>query len=277
AKGMAPNVQIKSYNWINDETEMIAAVNAAVDPIIISNHSYGVYVQGDDGLIDAWIMGAYTQDAGDVDNIARNNPKYLIVSSAGNSGNVSYTGGMFAGYDKLTTDKNAKNSLVIANASPTLALFTYELESFAINSSSSRGATDDLRIKPEIAADGTNLLSPVPTDSYSTFSGTSMAAPNTSGSLVLLQQYYNQLNGTYMNSSTLKALVCHNAVDDINTVGPDPVFGWGFLDVKASAETITNNANSASLIEELTLGNGETYTFSFSAQAGEKLIATICW
>src|SRR5690606_8488090 len=181
AKGMAPNVQIKSYNWINDETEMIAAVNAAVDPIIISNHSYGVYVQGDDGLIDSWIMGAYTQDARDADNIARNNPKYLIVTSAGNSGTVSYPDGMFSGYDKLTMSTNAKNNLVVANANPVLTLFTHELQSVIINSGSSQGPTDDLRIKPDITADGTNLFSPVPVDAYATFSGTSMSSPNTAG------------------------------------------------------------------------------------------------
>lgn len=278
AIGMATNVNIKSYNWNNDETEMVSAVNAAVDPIIISNHSYGTPIQPDSGpQLEAWIMGAYTQGARNIDNIARNNPQYLIVSSAGNSGNTSYTGGLYNGYDKLTIDKNAKNNLVIANASPQLVPFTYELQSVSINSSSSQGPTDDLRIKPDIAGDGTGLFSPVPTDSYDTYSGTSMSSPNVAGSLMLLQEYYNQLNGAYMNSSTLKALVCHTAVDDYSVPGPDPKFGWGFLDAKVSAETITKDSNSQSVIDELTLDNGQTYTFTFSAQAGEKLIATICW
>lgn len=277
AKGMAINVNIKSYNWTNDEAEMVSAVNAAVDPIIISNHSYGTPVETSSGTIDAWIMGAYTQGASNIDNIARNNPQYLIVASAGNSGNTSYTGGLYAGYDKLTIDKNAKNNLVIANASPTLVPFTYELESVAINTSSSQGPTDDLRIKPDIAGDGTGLYSSVPTDSYDTYTGTSMASPNVAGSLLLLQEYYSQLHGEYMNSSTLKGLVCHTAVDDYAAAGPDPKFGWGFLDVKASAETITQATNYQSLIEELTLDNGQTYTYTFTAQAGEKLIATICW
>lgn len=277
AKGMAPNVHIKSYNWTNDETEMIAAANAAVDPIIISNHSYGVYVQGQNGLLDSWIMGAYTQDARDVDNIAKNNPKYLIVTSAGNSGTVSYPNGMYPGFDKLTMNANSKNNLVVANANPVLAPFTNELQSLLINTGSSQGPTDDLRIKPDIAADGTNLLSPVPVDGYAIYSGTSMASPNTAGSLVLLQEYYNQLHGEYMNSSTLKALIIHSAVDDIMKPGPDPNFGWGFLDAKASAEIITADVNADALIDELTLDNGQTYTFTFSAQAGEKLVATICW
>ena len=283
AIGMAPNVNVKSYNWNNDESEMVVAINDPTNPIVISNHSYGVPIdQGGGNQLDAFFMGAYTADARDIDNIHRNNPKYLMVASAGNSGNVSYTGGMYPGYDKLTTDKNAKNNLVIANANPSITeqpLFSgnYEIFSLAINNGSSEGPTDDLRIKPDIAADGTNLLSPTPNGTYSTFSGTSMSAPNTSGTLVLLQQYYNQLHGNYMNSSTLKGLVCHTAIDDNLTIGPDPIFGWGFLNAKVAAETIAGANSSEAVLDELTLNEGETYTFTFSAQAGEKLSATICW
>lgn len=283
AHGMASNINVKSYNWTNDEAEMISAVNAATNPIILSNHSYGAPINQSNGnQLDASFIGAYTQDAYDVDNIARNNPKYLPVYSAGNSGQVTYSGGMLSGYDKLTTDKNAKNSLIVANANPTAVeqpIFSgnYELSNLVINPSSSQGPTDDLRIKPDIAADGSNLLSPTPNNTYSTFSGTSMAAPNTTGTLALLQQYYNQINGEYMNSSTLKALVCHTAIDDNAAIGPDPKFGWGFLNAREAAQTLTDADNSQSIVDELTLGQGETYTYTFSAQAGEKLSATICW
>ena len=222
-------------------------------------------------------MGAYTQDARDIDNIAHNNPKYLMVASAGNGGQQGYPDGLYAGYDKLTTDKNAKNNIVIANANPQLIPFTYELSIVTINNSSSQGPTDDLRIKPDLAADGTNLLSTVTSDGYAIFSGTSMAAPNTTGTLVLLQQYYEQLHGTYMNSSTLKGLVCHTSVDDIAVIGPDPKFGWGFLDARASAETIADANTGSAVLDELSLENGESYSLTFSAQAGDKLSASICW
>ncbi|RCW94156.1 S8 family serine peptidase [Winogradskyella arenosi] len=277
AKGMATNVSVKSYNWTNDLSEMVSAVNASSNPIILSNHSYGIPVIGDDGALPSWYMGAYTQDAASIDNIALNNPKYLIVASAGNSGQSSYEGGLYPGYDKLTTDKNAKNSLIIANASPVLAPFTYDLEPVSINSSSSQGPTDDLRIKPDIAADGTGLLSTVPTDSYAEMTGTSMSAPNTTGTLVLLQQYYNQLNGEYMDSSTLRGLVSHTAVDDFSEEGPDPKFGWGFLDAKVSAETILAASTGEAIMDELNLMQNETYTLTFSAEAGDILKASICW
>lgn len=277
AIGMAPNVNVKSYNWANDETEMVLAANDAANPIVISNHSYGIPINSGEDQLDAWFMGSYTQDAADIDNIAKNNPKYLVVTSAGNSGTVNYTGGLFAGYDKLTTDKNAKNNLVIANANPALVPFTYELASLVINPGSSQGPTDDLRIKPDLAADGTALTSPVPDNGYASFNGTSMSSPNTAGTLMLLQQYYNQLHGEYMNASTLKGLVCHTAVDDNSKMGPDPKFGWGFLDAKASAETILDDMNGLAIVDELNLAQGEIYTTTFSAQAGDKIIASISW
>jgi hypothetical protein len=130
AKGMAPNVNVKSYNWTNDEAEMVVAANDATTPILLSNHSYGVPInQGEDELLDSWFMGAYTQDARDIDNISKNNPKYLIVTSAGNSGNTAYDGGLFAGFDKLTTDKNAKNRWTGSTAG-FLLLFANEADLF---------------------------------------------------------------------------------------------------------------------------------------------------
>lgn len=277
AKGMATNINIKSYNWANDESEMILAVNDNSNPIYLSNHSYGIPADN----VDNWFLGAYTQDARDIDFISRVNPKYLIVASAGNSGGFFNSQSLFPGFDKLTSDKNSKNNLVIANANPSVTeqpsgSGNYELSTLAINSGSSQGPTDDLRVKPDLAADGTNLLSTAEGSSYSVSSGTSMSAPNTTGTLALLQQYYEQLNGEYMNSSTLKGLVCHTAID-ANIAGPDPIFGWGFLDAKASAETITDANNNQAIVDELTLNQGQVYTYVFNAQAGENLSATISW
>lgn len=272
AKGMATNATIRSYNFNNDTPEMVLALSDSNNPIILSNHSYGIPSDN----VEPWFMGAYTQGAREVDDIAKNNPQYLIVASAGNSGNYSYAGGLYATSDKLTGDKTAKNTLVIANANPSINAFTNEV-TLDINSSSSQGPTDDLRIKPDLAGDGTNLRSTIPTDEYGLLSGTSMAAPNVTGSLVLLQQYYDQLNGNYMLASTLKGLVCHTATDDPLRSGPDHVFGWGMLNSKEAAEVIMGNSSRSSLIEELTLSNNQIYSFNFSAQAGDNLKATICW
>jgi subtilisin family serine protease len=274
AKGMATNVLINSYNFNNDYLEM-QTVAASGSPLILSNHSYGVPSTSYDN--QPWRIGAYDASARNMDEIAFNTPNYLMVYSAGNTGQDVNPNPIFSGLDKLTQEKNSKNVLTVANAQSDLNIITGALTSFSINQSSSQGPSDDLRIKPDITGDGTEVFSPTTGSGYSTFTGTSMSAPHLTGSLALLQQYWNQLHGEYMKSATLKGLVCHTAKDDATFPGPDPRYGWGLLDARFAAETITNNQNGTALIEELTLLNGASYSFNFTAGAGDNLKATICW
>jgi hypothetical protein len=105
-----------------------------------------------------------------------------------------------------------------------------------------------------------------------------MASPNVAGSLLLLQQYYNQLNSNFMRASTLKGLVCHSAVD-AGSLGPDPNFGFGLLDTRESAIIIEKsiNFNPTSIIQENILTNTSTFTIQVIVNDPQKLIATICW
>jgi len=206
----------------------------------------------------------------------------LMVTSAGNNGSDGYSNGLHPSLDKLTGNKNCKNNLVVANANPTVHPLTGALTGLTINSGSSQGPSDDGRIKPDIAADGTNLYSTLETSNtaYGTFSGTSMASPSVAESLILLQQHYNNLHASYMKASTLKGLVCHTAYDDASNIGPDPWFGWGLLDTNASADLITkaNNTPNTAVINELAMTNTSgTYSIDVVVTNPQTLKATICW
>ena len=278
AKGMAPKVTIRSYDFDRVQPELAAE---AASGLLLSNHSWGIPIFLSNGTqqVNANEIGAYTSRAKDWDDIVYTSPYSLIISSAGNEGGATYTGGQANGFDKLTGSKTAKNNLVVASAFTTLNTTTGELQFFSKSGFSSQGPTDDFRIKPDISGRGEGVYSSSMTsnNAYNTKQGTSMSSPNVSGSLVLLQEYYNDLNSNFMLAATLKGLVCHTAKDDNIKPGPDPFLGWGMLDAEKAAQTIAAANTNAAVISELSIANGATYSFNFIATAGNELKATICW
>ena len=278
ARGMASKAILKSYDHLGDNSE--AAIEAA-NGLLISNHSYGVPVIGLDGPVSTWLMGSYDTSARNWDVIANNCPYYLSVFSAGNSGEETNSGGFAIGYDKLTGEKNSKNNLVVANASSASINSNGEVVFglMTINSSSSQGPSDDGRIKPDITGLGTKILSTsnnVNNNTYSEATGTSMSAPNVSGTLLLLQELYYKEYNEYMLSSSLKALALNTASDGGNE-GPDAIFGWGLLNAKRAANVILQKISSKSILEEETLITGQTKVFQITAKGGEPVKVMVVW
>ncbi|MBT3587254.1 MAG: S8 family serine peptidase, partial [Flavobacteriaceae bacterium] len=207
------------------------------------------------------------------DNILYNAPYYLSVWAAGNdrqSGVNSDDGG----YDYLHGWGTAKNTLVVAAVYEVLD-YT-EPNSVNMSGFSNWGPTDDGRIKPDISAKGVNMYSSVNASNYANYSGTSMASPSVAGSILLLQQHYNNVNGTYMKSSTLRGLALHTADEAGNYPGPDPRFGWGLLNIENAAAVITNNGTSSTILEE-EIETGEVYTYSIQADGASDLMVSVTW
>lgn len=275
AKGMAPQAKVDGYMWNNDAAE---ATTAAANGMLISNHSYGFRSD----LVPDQYFGAYIDESRNWDEIMFNAPFYLMVVAAGNDGNQnSYNGSPLDGnssYDKLTGHSTSKNNLVVANAQDANVSSNGSLVSVSINSSSSEGPTDDYRIKPDITGNGTGVYSTYQNSdtAYNSITGTSMASPNVTGSLLLLQQHYNNLNGNFMRAATLKGIALHTA-DDAGPSGPDAVYGWGLLNAKAAAEVVTNAGSGESRIEELTLNSGQSYSITVDSDGVSPLLASISW
>ena len=280
AKGMAPQAKGIGYDWSNDTGEAAAA---AANGMLLSNHSYGLAVRDQSGnpVLPAYYFGGYTSYARDWDLIMYNAPYYLMVAAAGNEGNDNSANEAplegNSSYDKLTADKVSKNSLIVANGQDAVINADGTLNSVTISSSSSEGPTDDFRIKPDITGNGTALYSTYDNSdsAYNSLSGTSMASPNITGSLLLLQQYYNEMFGGFMRASTLKGLALHTA-DDIGVKGPDAVTGWGLMNAKKAAETITKKGLQ-SVVSEIELSDGSTYSIVVKSDGLEPLLASISW
>lgn len=271
AKGMAPQSTVNTFDWTNDAAEATAQ---AANGMLLSNHSYGIPV---DNMPGNWYAGCYSGPSRIWDQIAYAAPYYLMVASAGNDGTATNPAPMTTGYDKLTGNKTCKNNLVVANCQDANVDAQGNLVSVTINSSSSEGPTDDRRIKPDITGNGSGLTSSTSSSntSYGSLSGTSMASPNVMGTLLLLQQHYNNVNNRFMKAATLKALACHTA-DDKGKTGPDPVWGWGLLNAKKAAQAINQNGLQSWISEE-TLRQGETFTFTAQSDGVNPLLASICW
>ena len=274
-KGMAYMAQARTFEWTDDNSEALSEVQLGM---LISNHSYGVPITGTTGVLPSWYIGSYTQDARDWDEIAYESPYYLAVLSAGNEGQSNANPDPLAfGYDKLTGNKVSKNNMVVANAQDAVVAADGTLTSVLINASSNQGPTDDYRVKPDITGNGTSVISTNSTSdsSTTTMTGTSMASPNVAGTLLLLQQHYKNVTNNFMKAATLKGLACHTA-DDAGNIGPDPVFGWGLLNAKKAAETITGNGLNSWVSEE-NLFQEQSSSIVVKASGTEPLIASITW
>ena len=244
-------------------------------------------------------FGYYNSQAQSWDIIAYNAPYYLMVKSAGNNrsvngpavgapcwfpnasnvltviprpANVSSNNG----YDIVSTYGTAKNILTVGAVEP-IPNGWQRKEDVRISSFSSYGPTDDGRIKPDVVGNGVSLISSVGTgdSNYSSMNGTSMSAPNVSGSLNLLQEQYYNKYGVFMRAATLKGLAIHTA-DEAGNTGPDYIYGWGLVNMERAANHIIND-NSANMLQERTLEQGQTYTFNVTASGKGPLVVTISW
>ena len=297
AHGMATSAEINAYDYNDDNAEMAAAA----DGLRLSNHSYGI-ICGWDSFGLSWYgdpnisndedykFGFYSENESRAwDEIAFNAPYYLIVKSAGNDrGQGPLLGNSHPadyepddGYDTIGPQGVAKNILTVG-AIKDIPNGYSQPSDVVMSSFSSWGPTDDGRIKPDIVANGVGLYSSTASsdNSYATYDGTSMSAPNATGSLALLQEHYANLhNGQWMLASTLKALVIHTADEAGDADGPDYRFGWGLLNTEKAANLISEDNNGAllSTIWVDTLQEFQTISYNIHSDGSSPLKLTLCW
>ena len=174
---------------------------------------------------------------------------------------------------------------------------------------SSRGPTDDGRIKPDVVAPGTWILSGysdlyqsgydagtnprngafqyngwgVPFSStYKYMGGTSMSNPITAGAAAVVRDYYSEAQAHAASAALTKATLINSAVDllDENNDGgndndfpiPNSHEGWGRIDANAATD------GSASFVDETTgLTTGASSTTSYSLEGGAAFKVTLVW
>lgn len=223
----------------------------------------------------ASVNGAYDANAVEVDQFTWAHKDMVITISAGNSGVDSNSDGVIDA-DSLGSPSTAKNDICIGASESEQSgnSFTWgsgwsssypsdPVKSDAVANSrngmaafSSRGPVDDGRIKPDIVAPGTNIISVKSQQSgagtgwgaydtwYCYMGGTSMSNPLTAGAATVVRDYLIHGRQVATPSSALVKATLMNAARDmypgqygtgtkqeLATKRPNSVEGWGCVDL----------------------------------------------
>ena len=228
--------------------------------------------------------GGYPFGAQRTDAFVWEHPDMAIFVAAGNSGTdgsldaFCFDGNGVVDLDSMASPGVAKNVITVGASEslrpstgagnlnwvlvgcfflPPIALDTVANNANGMAAFSSRGPTDDGRIKPDLVAPGTNIISnrshvegasPLwgaheSNEHYTYSGGTSMATPIAAGMGTLLRQWLNEQGNEAPTAALIKALLLNHAANiapgqygggatqEIPSTWPNPVAGWGRADL----------------------------------------------
>ncbi len=198
----------------------IGALQWAIDPDDNPNTTEDMPDAINNSWYDPWVEEECTSAYVDVLN-ALDAMGVAVIFSAGNEGPDDET---------ISPPHNINTDLV---NSFTIGALNGNSSSLLIADFSSRGPSicggeGQLLIKPEVSAPGVSVRSSVTGNGYSNFSGTSMAAPHTTGAVLLLKEAFPYLPGYEIK------LALYNSCTDLGVPGEDNIYGMGIINVEAA-------------------------------------------
>lgn len=228
--------------------------------------------------VNAWGSGdnSYSGNAMRTDAFVRRHPDLLVIFGSGNSG---------PGKNSLTSEANSKNSLVVGSSvSPRPALDFLPGGTLDTAGFSSRGPAGDGRIKPDLLAPGTSIISTRSSlvrgnlpgfPQYSWMQGSSMSSAVAAGAAALLREYMQrEMAIPDPAAASIKAALINGA----GTAGAGPsVDGFGVLDL---AGTVLALKEKTMLLGEERQGlpEGGVNKYRFKVEnPGPPLKITLAW
>lgn len=169
-------------------------------------------------------------------------------------------------YDTLSVTGAAKNALTVGAINADGSLLAL----------SSRGPAKDGRVKPDVVARGAFTLSSVPTNSYATSSGTSMAAPVVTGIAALLTEQWRRTFAKTPTPAQLKAVIIAGA-EDLGAAGPDYAYGFGMVNAKTSVDFVINDNANSKHIRNVTIAQGQQVEFPIVVQQQQNVRVVLHW
>lgn len=267
--------------------------------------------------------GAYDGIASEVDDYIWKNQDLLVIFAAGNNGvDLDLNGRIDSG--SINSPGTSKNTLTVGASENLLSKGGVQVPISSLRGAdkiwgaepifsdtisdnpkgiamfSSRGPTNDGRIKPEVVAPGTNILgsrSSHPNsnplwgaynDKYVFSGGTSMSAPLVAGAAAVLRQYLREEHDTAEPSAALmKALLMHTSTDlypgqfgevgeasgqEMLTVRPNSEEGFGLVNM----DRLTSFEGLYFFDEKTGVAQGEAVEFEVNLE-GSSLHATLVY
>ncbi len=228
-------------------------------------------------MTNSWgnsVSGQYTSEAMTVDYFMYLYKDFLLFFSNGNDGPSAMSVGSPA------TAKNCVSVGGCRNGAQCSSIYYF----------SSRGPTQDGRIKPTILTPGQTVTSVNGAGdvNYTIMDGTSMASPSAAGSAVLVRQYFvegwypsgtaNPSDSLIPSAALLKAMLVNSA--DRNMSGytvPDNNVGWGRVDLDSVLHFTSDTKDLAVVDDQSGLSTGQyvEYTYNVVSDAEPFRVALV--
>ena len=280
--GVATSAELYFQAMENDNTGNFQS--PSLNYLLNSAYSAGAYTHTNSwGSSLESDQGKYTSESEDVDDRSNYYDRYYngrngltILFAAGNDGPDSGTVG---------APSTAKNTITVGNHQN-----RYSGAPDSIMSGSSRGPTDDGRIKPDIIAPGGYVRSCRAQEAgdtagatwsntyYLEYTGTSMATPNAAGAAVMVREYLEEIaQRPSPQGALVKALLILGAEDVGTRDIPNDDEGWGRLNLR---NTLAPTTGQGIWVDDRSVlsgtGNSKTYTFNIS-QGNSGFKTVLAW